>query len=64
MGATSMARRSSVATNGTRRLVRRLGNERRRWLRPEPDGVPTELAWRAGIAEGLRLAQIAIRKGV
>ena len=26
--------------------------------------VPTEQAWRAGVAEGLRLAQAAIRKGV
>jgi hypothetical protein len=28
------------------------------------DEVPTEQAWRAGVAEGLRLAQVAIRKGV
>ena len=27
-------------------------------------GGATELAWRAGVAEGLRLAQLAIRKGV
>ena len=26
--------------------------------------VATEVAWRAGVAEGLRLAQLAIRKGV
>jgi hypothetical protein len=49
------------------RLVRRLERERRTWTRqPGHDGpmVPTEQAWRAGVAEGLRLAQAAIRKGV
>jgi hypothetical protein len=46
------------------RLVRRLEKERREWTRPAEDAVPTETAWRAGIAEGLRLAQVAIRKGV
>ena len=47
-------------------MVRRLERERRTWIRPIHDGplVPTEQAWRAGIAEGLRLAQTAIRKGV
>ena len=50
--------------NGVARLVRRLERERRRWNRPAVEVVPTELAWRAGVAEGLRLAQIAIRKGV
>ena len=50
---------------GVARLVRRLEKERRQWARPAEDAeVPTAMAWRAGIAEGLRLAQIAIRKGV
>ena len=35
-----------------------------RWSRHFVDEVPTEQAWRAGVAEGLRLAQVAIRKGV
>lgn len=52
------------ATTGVGRLVRRLEIERRRWSRPESPAVPTEQAWRAGVAEGLRLAQVAIRKGV
>lgn len=51
-------------TFGVGRLVRRLERERRNWSRPTGDAVPTELAWRAGVAEGLRLAQIALRKGV
>ncbi|MBC3194157.1 hypothetical protein H7X46_24190 [Pseudonocardia sp. C8] len=51
-------------TTGVGRLVRRLEIERRRWTRHEHPVVPTERAWRAGVAEGLRLAQIAIRKGV
>jgi hypothetical protein len=52
---------------GVGRLVRRLERERRTWVRrPSHDGpvVPTEQAWRAGVAEGLRLAQAAIRRGV
>lgn len=50
---------------GVGRLVRRLERERRTWARrPEHDPVPTEVAWRAGVAEGLRLAQAAIRRGV
>lgn len=51
---------------GVGRLVRRLERERRQWTRPGVDAieVPTETAWRAGVAEGLRLAQTAIRKGV
>jgi hypothetical protein len=52
---------------GVGRLVRRLERERRTWTRRSTDGEPlvaTEVAWRAGIAEGLRLAQAAIRKGV
>ncbi len=55
-------------TTGVGRLVRRLDRERRRWAsRSDQDGgslVPTEVAWRAGVAEGLRLAQVAIRRGV
>jgi hypothetical protein len=47
-------------------LVRRLERERRTWVRRTPGDTPvaTEVAWRAGVAEGLRLAQAAIRKGV
>ncbi len=48
---------------GVGRLVRRLERERRKWSRGDSP-VPTEQAWRAGVAEGLRLAQAAIRKGV
>ncbi len=53
-------------TTGVGRLVRRLERERRTWTRrPVHDTpVPTEQAWRAGVAEGLRLAQVAIRRGV
>ncbi|MHA6795824.1 hypothetical protein ACVGVM_20255 [Pseudonocardia bannensis] len=51
-------------TSGVGRLVRRLECERRRWSRWVDSTVPTEQAWRAGVAEGLRLAQTAIRKGV
>jgi len=52
-------------TAGVSRLVRRLERERRRWtLRDGVELVATEQAWRAGVAEGLRLAQTAIRKGV
>lgn len=54
----------SRATSGVGRLVRRLEHERRRWARGQEVTVPTEQAWRAGVAEGLRLAQVAIRKGV
>jgi hypothetical protein len=56
-----------AATAGVGRLVRRLERERRSWIRrPDQDtpAVATEVAWRAGVAEGLRLAQLAIRKGV
>jgi hypothetical protein len=50
---------------GVGRLVRRLERERRTWTRRlDHDPVATELAWRAGVAEGLRLAQTAIRRGV
>jgi hypothetical protein len=51
------------ATSGVSRLVRRIERERRAWSRRFVDEVPTERAWRAGVAEGLRLAQVAIRKG-
>jgi hypothetical protein len=51
-------------TSGVGRLVRRLDRERRKWTRIEAVEIPTEQAWRAGVAEGLRLAQAAIRKGV
>ena len=49
---------------GVGRLLRRIERERRAWSRHFVDEVPTEQAWRAGVAEGLRLAQVAIRKGV
>ena len=49
---------------GVGRLVRRLERERRTWTRPQEAKVPTAQAWRAGVAEGIRLAQLAIRKGV
>jgi hypothetical protein len=51
-------------SNGVGRLVRRLDRERRKFLTADTPEVPTEQAWRAGVAEGLRLAQLAIRKGV
>jgi hypothetical protein len=63
----STTRRGRQPAAGVGRLVRRLERERRSWTRqPGHDGpvVPTEQAWRAGVAEGLRLAQAAIRKGV
>jgi hypothetical protein len=53
-----------AARSGVGRLVRRIERERRSWSRRPPDEVPTEQAWRAGVAEGLRLAQVVIRKGV
>ena len=53
-----------TTTSGVGRLVRRIERERRAWSRRFVDEVPTERAWRAGVAEGLRLAQVAIRKGV
>ncbi|MDN5919318.1 MAG: hypothetical protein L0I76_30185 [Pseudonocardia sp.] len=63
MSATTMARPRKPGA-GVGRLVRRLEHERRRWARGQEMTVPTEQAWRAGVAEGLRLAQLAIRKGV
>jgi hypothetical protein len=55
------------STSGVGRLLRRLERERRLFLHPAQSAhreIPTEQAWRAGVAEGLRLAQLAIRKGV
>ncbi len=52
------------ATTGVSRLVRRIERDRRSWSRRRGEELPTEQAWRAGVAEGLRLAQVAIRKGV
>ena len=49
---------------GVGRLVRRLERERKSWIRPQEAEIPTAQAWRAGVAEGIRLAQLAIRKGV
>ena len=66
-GKASATRRGRQPAAGVGRLVRRLERERRTWTRhPGHEGpmVPTEQAWRAGVAEGLRLAQTAIRKGV
>ena len=57
--------RVRVQVNGARRLIRRLDGQRRQWMR-RPEGgelVATELAWRAGVAEGLRLAQMTLRQG-
>ena len=57
--------RSRQPVPGVGRLVRRLERERRAWTRhPDHDPVATEVAWHAGVAEGLRLAQAAIRRGV
>ena len=67
MATDTIDNRRRAATAGVGRLVRRLERERRSWARrPDPDApvVATEVAWRAGVAEGLRLAQLAIRKGV
>ena len=57
-------RTSRPVITGVGRLVRRIERERRTWARRPPDELPAEQAWRAGVAEGLRLAQVAIRKGV
>ncbi len=60
------AKRVRVQVAGARRVIRRLESERRTWMRRAPGAelVATELAWRAGVAEGLRLAQATLRKGV
>lgn len=66
MSASTIDSKRRPVTTGVGRLVRRLERERRTWTRRTDDGpvVATEVAWRAGVAEGLRLAQAAIRKGV
>jgi hypothetical protein len=68
MTTTTIDTKRRTSTTGVGRLVRRLERERRSWTRrPDRGDVPvvaTEVAWRAGVAEGLRLAQAAIRKGV
>lgn len=56
--------RGRQPAHGVSRLLRRLDRERRRFLHATTPEIPTEQAWRAGVAEGLRLAQLAIRKGV
>ena len=61
---TTTTTKRRTPTTGISRLVRRLERERRQWTRPTAEAVATEIAWRAGVAEGLRLAQTAIRKGV
>ncbi|RTL67428.1 MAG: hypothetical protein EKK42_13845 [Pseudonocardiaceae bacterium] len=61
---TRPAGRARPTTFGVGRLVRRLERERRNWIVPDGPELPTEQAWRAGVAEGLRLAALAIRKGV
>jgi hypothetical protein len=64
---TAVEGRTRQPNAGVSRLVRRLEKERRQYARPSNEGdveAPTATAWRAGIAEGLRLAQLAIRKGV
>ena len=53
---------SRTVITGVGRLVRRIERERRSWSRRPAEELPTEQAWRAGVAEGLRLAQVAIRK--
>ena len=66
-GTTTAGKRGQTGkrtVTGVARLVRRIERERRTWSRRFVDEVPTEQAWRAGVAEGLRLAQVAIRKGV
>jgi hypothetical protein len=61
---TRTATRRRRSSTGVARLVRRLEQERRSWARPAEPEIPTAQAWRAGVAEGFRLAQLAIRKGV
>ena len=67
MASTVTSGRVRQPAGGVGRLVRRLERERRTWMRRPDREVPvvaTEVAWRAGVAEGLRLAQAAIRKGI
>ena len=63
MSTTGTSTRVNPGT-GVGRLLRRIERERRSWARRPIDELPTEQAWRSGVAEGLRLAQLAIRKGV
>lgn len=63
MSTATMPRTGGQMT-GVRRLVRRLERERRTWSRGQVEMLATERAWRAGVAEGLRLAQVVIRRGV
>lgn len=62
-GRDMQANRLKSRPRGVTRLVRRLERERRTWSRPQEAELPTAQAWRAGVAEGLRLAQVAVRKG-
>jgi hypothetical protein len=64
MSTTGMGTGRGRAGAGVGRLLRRIEVERRCWVRRPVEELPTEQAWRAGVAEGLRLAQLAIRKGV
>lgn len=64
MSTTGTSTRRGSAGAGVGRLLRRIERERRTWSRHPVEELPTEQAWRAGVAEGLRLAQLAIRKGV
>ena len=61
---TGRPKRSPRQLTGVGRLLRRIEHERRSWTRRPVEELPTEQAWRSGVAEGLRLAQVAIRKGV
>ena len=61
---TGRSNRTARQVTGVGRLLRRIERERRTWTRRPVEELPTEQAWRAGVAEGLRLAQVAIRKGV
>jgi len=61
---TGRSSRTARQVTGVGRLLRRIERERRTWTRRPVEELPTEQAWRSGVAEGLRLAQVAIRKGV
>ena len=61
---TGRSNRTARQLTGVGRLLRRIERERRTWTRRPVEELPTEQAWRSGVAEGLRLAQVAIRKGV
>jgi len=64
MTTAAVTRRTRTSITGARRLVRSLEHQRRTWSRGQDGMTATERAWNAGIAEGLRLAQLVIRKGV